>query len=426
MSLTGAGDVVLTGTETGFSGSGTLTNVDNTIRGFGQFQVDVINQSTIQAERGVLSLVDGISLNNSEGQVALAADGGLNLGTSLLEGGTLTATAGSFVRGGTLKNVTITGTLTEQVNSNTDWEGTITNQGRVTMTADNSNNFGSVPDTRFTINASVTLDGGGVVELTGTETGLTGSGTLTNVDNTIRGFGQMQVAFNNQGTVQAQGGSLKFLDGVAIENTAGLVQITGTGVLDLGTSRLANGNLSALAGSLIAGGTLADVNIIGTLTQTLNRNTLWEGTITNQNTITFVDDSSNNFGGVLDTRFNLDTPVTLNGGGTIVLMGSQTGLDGSGTLSNVDNTIEAGVGGVLAVDIQSGAAAIISIGDVAPGQWGDFRRHSRQSRERADSYRHQWQIKRFDRDRHANQRATQWGVARRNDYEPGCFDYGSR
>ena len=363
IALTGGGDVVLTGTETGFLGSGTLTNVDNVIRGSGQLQVDVINQNTIRAEGGVLSLEDGISLNNSGGQVALAADGELNLVTSLLEGGTLAATLGSLVRGGTLKDVTVTGTLTERTNNNTNWEGAITNQGTITMTADGSNNFGGVPDTRFTIDSPVTLNGGGIVELTGKETGLTGSGTLTNINNTIRGFGQMQVALNNQGTVRAQGGSLKFLDGVAIDNTAGVVQITATGVLDLGTSRLANGNLSALAGSLIAGGTLAEVTVAGTLTQATNRNTIWDGTINNQGTITFTDDNTNNMGGVLDTRFHLDTPVTLNGGGTIVLMGSDTGLDGSGTLTNVDNTIEAGVGGVLDVDIQNGATAVVSIGD---------------------------------------------------------------
>ncbi len=363
ISLTGGGDVVLTGSQTGFTGGGTLTNVDNAIRGFGQLQVNVINQNTIQAEAGVLSLVDGISLNNGGGQVALAADGELNLGTSLLEGGALAATAGSLVRGGTLKDVTVTGTLTERTNNNTNWEGTITNQGSITMTADNSNNFGGVPDTRFTINSPVTLDGSGIVELTGNETGLTGAGTLTNVDNTILGFGQIQVALNNQGMVRAQGGSLKFLDGVAIDNTNGLTLITATGVLDLGTSRLSHGNLSGVVGSLIAGGTLADVSIFSTLTQAINRNTIWEGAISNSRTITFTDDSSNNFGGVLDTRFHLDTPVTLDGGGTIVLMGSQTGLDGSGTLTNVDNTIEAGNGGVLDVDIQNGATAVISIGD---------------------------------------------------------------
>jgi len=57
--------VVFNGSETGLTGSGTLTNVDNTIRGVGQIQVETINQDTVRAEGGILLISDGVLLDNS-------------------------------------------------------------------------------------------------------------------------------------------------------------------------------------------------------------------------------------------------------------------------------------------------------------------------------------------------------------------------
>jgi len=208
VTLTGVGEVVLTGTETGFTGGGVLTNADNTIRGFGQIQVQTVNQGTIAVEGGMLSLESGITIDNSAGSVTLAADGNLNLGSGTLRSGALLADLGSLVQNGTLDGVTLTGTLTQALNRGTTLAGTITNQGVITFTPDPSNNFGGVPDTRFSIGTTATLTGGGEVVLNGTETGLAGSGTLTNAGNTIRGFGQLQVRTINDSIIRAEGGKL--------------------------------------------------------------------------------------------------------------------------------------------------------------------------------------------------------------------------
>ena len=114
-------------------------------------------------------------------------------------------------------------TITKQVNTSTTLEGTINNQGVLSFQRDDLNNaLGGIIDTEFRIDSAVSLTGGGEVILNGFKSGFEGSGTLTNVDNLIRGDGTFAVATINQGTLSAQGGRLSAFN-----------SITGTGFIEI-------------------------------------------------------------------------------------------------------------------------------------------------------------------------------------------------
>ncbi|MAT69080.1 MAG: hypothetical protein CMJ58_06095 [Planctomycetaceae bacterium] len=361
-SLTGGGQLVLTGNETGLTGAGVLTNVDNTIRGFGQIQVDLVNQATLRAEGGTLLVVDGKAIDNAAGAVEVAADGVLDLESSTLTGGQITGAAGSRWAGGTIADAALAGELQLLVNRGAGLSGAIANAGTITFAADSSNNIGNIPDTRIVVDAAATLTGNGSIVLTGSETGFTGAGVLTIVNNTIRGAGQIQVEVVNQGTLRAEGGTLAVIDGKAIDNAGGAIEAAADGVLDLGSSVTTGGLVSGAAGSRIAGGTIDGATLAGELTVAVNRGVAWAGTIANGGVVTFLEDNSDNIGGIPDTRISVDSTVSLSGGGSIVLTGSQTGLTGGGVLQNVDNTIVAGTNGVLQVAVENGASGVVAIG----------------------------------------------------------------
>ena len=341
VTLTGGGEVVFNGLATGFGGDGTLTNVDNTLRGNGSINADLINQSIVRAEGGTLYLNPGVLVDNATGTVEIAADGILNLNGGVIRGGVVSGTPGGMHQGGTFRDLTTTGTLRQVADTETLLEGTITNQGTLTFAADdNNNNTTNNPDTRFRIDGDVTLTGGGEVVFNGLATGFGGDGTLTNVDNTLRGNGSINADLINQSIVRAEGGTLYLNPGVLVDNATGTVEIAADGILNLNGGVIRGGVVSGTPGGMHQGGTFRDLTTTGTLRQVADTETLLEGTITNQGTLTFAaDDNNNNTTNNPDTRFRIDGDVTLTGGGEVVFNGLATGFGGDGTLTNVDNTL---------------------------------------------------------------------------------------
>ena len=321
----------MNGSETGLEGTGTLTNVNNTIRGVGVLAVDVVNQNVVMPENGRLQVADGFLLDNDAGRVEVAATGVLDLSsTAVLLGGELSSEVGGQVGGGVLRDLTVTGELSQSVGRTTTLQGTITNAGTLTFQSDNFNNLGGQVDTRFLIDTDVTLTGGGLVVLNGSETGFEGAGTLINVDNVIRATGNSQLSVN----LESAG--------------SGEIELIAGSVLDFNSSTVSGETLNGLGG-LHREGTLDNITIDGVLTQQVGTSTTYQGTITNAGTLTFQSDNFNNVGGQVDTRALINSAVTLSGGGTVALNGSETGLEGTGTLTNVNNTIRGT--GVLAVDV---------------------------------------------------------------------------
>ena len=409
-------------------GGMTLTNVNNTIQGsgiIGNGGLALNNESTINANvsgaaltlnnsgattntglleatgGGVLQLV-GVTVNNAGGNITAGSGSTVQIyGSSDIQGGTLNTLSGGTM--GTPQNnsaildgsttagaITLNGTYTSALNSNTYILGTINNQGNIQVNGGSGNNTQLLLD-GGSGNTVVTLKGGGTVSLSTSGGGgsafidqAVGGMTLTNVNNTIQGngiIGNGGLALNNESTVNANvsGAALTLNNSGATFNT-GLLEATGGGVLNLSgiTVNNAGGNITAgpsstvqlYANTDIQGGTLNNngtflgtyqgysayldgstsagaVTINGTYTSVLNSNTYLLGTINNQGNIQVNGGSGPNTQLLTDEGTGNNLVVTLKGGGTVTLStaggGGSAYIDqavGGMTLDNVNNTIQ--------------------------------------------------------------------------------------
>jgi hypothetical protein len=391
-----------------------LTNVDNIISGaglLGDGQLTLINEAAgiINANAVNALTLDGGSSGSvtNFGLVEATGAGGLTISNKIDDssGGLILVATGAHVRlanadviGGTLQSVgtgsvqvdaastvdgstdavTIKGSLDVLDHSTLSLEGTIDNLGRITV--DDAGTF-----TELKMAADTVLSGGGKVVLTDSDTNIvTGvsftATTLTNVDNTISGAGQLgagDLKFVNQsgGVVNANGthalviNSGGMSEGVDADVNDGLIEATGTGGLgilltsmdDSGGGKLVAGNGSSIlvSDSDIIGGTL---NTAGTGVIAIQGLTSIDGrhfAVTNQGHINILDGSVLQMLGALKntgqiTLSGVDHPATflavqavLSGGGTINLgNSSENVIEGTTTaemLKNIDNTI-AGAG----------------------------------------------------------------------------------
>ena len=274
--------------------------------------------------------------------------------------------------------------------------GTIDNAGTIALDSGGKNYTNLVISGA---GGTVTLSGGGIVSLGNTTLnqifGATGSETLTNVNNTIEGGGEIgnnnlpygELTLINQGTIDANLSTPLTIDpnsgGVT---STGTLEATGGGTLTLygfgggsadpGSTTFANAGgtiLSTGAGSVvnvtanatITGGTLttasggvmqnsgfiSNATISGvtisagsTFSEADGSVTTLVGTITNQGTIAL--DSS----GINNADLAISGSVSLTGGGTValgnstynVIYGATASHTGSETLTNVNNTIQGG------------------------------------------------------------------------------------
>ena len=383
----------------------TLINVNNEIEGGGSIgaggSLTLVNQAsgTINATgtNSALTLVS-VSITNAgllEGTgpaplsivsssvantgtiSAPVAGSAVNLFSAGITGGTLSDANGGVIqqtnRSSTLDNVTLSASSNIHV-LNFEYlslADTFTNKGTVFL--DSSNN-----DTQLDMGgtAPVTLTGGGVIQLSDNSNnsidGIGATVTLINVNNTIRGGGQ--IGANNgltlvnqaSGTIDATGTNNALVLSTDTITNAGLLEGTGAAPLTISNSSVANtGTISApVAGSAvnlfsaeIAGGTLSDAN--GGVIQETNRGSTLDNVtlsassnihVLNDQYLSLADTFTNNGTLFLDSS-NYDTqldmggtaPVTLTGGGVIQLSdNSNNSIDGIGgtvTLTNVNNTI---------------------------------------------------------------------------------------
>ncbi len=420
VTLSGGGTLTLTSTNVGApiineTGSGAvLTNVDNTIQGFGQIGNNglafvnqaggiinanagaalLLNPATI-ANQGLLESTGGTleintSTNNSGGTISASGTGAVQfLNGAAIQGGGLSTSGGGVLgvaqgNGATLDGathgaLTIAGIYTGANNSTTVLVGMINNTGAIQINATTNNTF-------LTISGNVSLAGAGLVTLSSTNVGApiineTGSGAiLTNVNNTIQGFGQIGnngLALVNQasGIVDANiSGAALLLNSNGVTNQ-GMLEATNAGVLQTSTTVnnmnaaiTANGKNSTvqfLSGTTVQAGTLATLNtgVLGVAAgNTITLDGTAHGPLTNSGIYTAANNSStillgtmNNTGGIQinattnNTFLTISGAVSLMGGGMVTLSTSNVGAPiinetgSNAVLTNVDNTIQ-GIG----------------------------------------------------------------------------------
>ncbi|MEQ9455468.1 MAG: hypothetical protein RLN76_12860 [Phycisphaeraceae bacterium] len=307
-------------------GGGDLINIDNTLRATagnsGQINVNVQNAGTIE-------LLPGTTLTLG-GEVT---------------GGLIDIAPGAILNGGLLRDITNVDTLTVSI-SDRPVAGTINNLSTITFETS-----GFANNEALLLNDQVTLTGGGEVIMTSNDALIaqqTGTGGLINANNTLRGHGTISVPVVNNHLIRAEGGRLNLAE---TQNSAGDVEIAAGARLHL-TGPLTGGSLHAEAGSSIQGNGLHDVDLSGTATITID-DLIVKGTLTNTGTITYENSGFSN-GEILF----LDGPVTLDGGGEIVMNSGDARIDHvggtTGGLNNVDNTIRVigpGNSGTISVDV---------------------------------------------------------------------------
>jgi hypothetical protein len=404
VTLTGGGMVTMSNNIqnhiSGGSGS-ILSNLDNTIRGAGQIgslsELDnggVINANqaagiqiqsgiTVVKNTGTLEVASGGTLSlqgavDSTGGTILASGAGSTVVLSSLTGGTLqTQNGGTIVQSGSgiFNDLTIAAGTTFTIGDGQQiyLNGTITNYGTIAVagTVHDTDLFIGVPFT----GGSVTLTGGGTLTMSNSTHNIingvgTPNDTLTNIDNTIRGSGEISslTPLVNQGTIDAdQPHALYIHANVATTTNSGTLEATGGGTLVLagavnnaGATILANGaNSTVILGN--AGESGGTVNA-GTLTTqdggamgpsgsaTLNGVTISSGstyTVFNGQT-TYLQNAITNKGTIAvaatsnDTGLVMSGAVMLAGGGTVSLTDSTHNViygSNSGSLTNAANTI---------------------------------------------------------------------------------------
>ncbi len=357
--LTFDGTTVFSGGGSIFNNSGSL--VKNSGTGVLTFNIALVNTGTVASYSGDL-------------QLAVA---GTSAATFIAgEGATLEFTAGYTFNDG----VTFSGAGTLQLSNNTDTHftgGTLNNSGNIVL-----NTTGNL--VRLFIDGATTLTGGGTITLFGgANAQLTGGGILTNVDNTIQGFGNIGAnalqfvnqtggifnanvtgqilyfdpsgnGFNNQGLLEATNGGIMQLSGnggggftnsgtILADGEGSEVQlVTSVTITDAVFNTQAGGIIRNASGQVAY---LPDLTNNGSYINDNNADTHVSGTLTNSGTITL-----NSIGNL--SRLILDSDTILQGGGTITLNEpSNSQISGNGLLTNVDNLIQ-GYGNIGANGVQ--------------------------------------------------------------------------
>ncbi len=434
VTLTGGGTVALSSSLTNGNGvafiagfQGTLTNVNNTIEGDGNLgngQLTLINEGTINANVSMGGLTLSTAGTTNTGTLEATNGGTLGIQSKIQNnGGTIQSSPGSTVvlqngssvfggtlnsNGGTLETsgtvtldggasngpLTIKGTFiindNNQVNLNS---GTINNDGAININAVSNHATLNVNQ-----NDSVTLTGGGTVVLSSSLTNSNGEaliagfqGTLTNVNNTIEGDGNLgngQLTLINEGTINANVSMGGLTLSTAGTTNTGTLEATNGGTLGIQSSVQNNGGTIQSSpgstvdldnGSVVHGGTL---NSNGGTMETNGPTVSLDGSqtsnpLTLEGTFTINDSNVVNIAGtiinsatinVIDTgdsaALQLSGDTTLSGHGTITLSSSSTNtayltnypfVSTAPTLTNVDNTIQGagnigGNGGLIVIN----------------------------------------------------------------------------
>ena len=374
ITLTSAAErAVLRGASTA-GGLRHLINVDSKIQGFGQFTGGG-GQVTNQTDGLIVANVDGETL-----EMASMQDGMLNEGImratnggdlkltnvpcanqniiEALDGSTITLGGGGNITGGTLRSVG-TGSIEVLGGSINDviLEGNLNHYFGVFPVSGNIDNRAElylIDSGQLRNNTVTTFSGGGSIILVSTPrvSSIDGSnGEFTNVDNTIRGYGQITVgAFTNEsaGIVDSDVGGETLL--VNPGNTIpyinqGVFRASNGGNLELSSGapfENAGGTIEALAGSTVThsgsvvGGTIRsvdsgkiDVSRFGRITD-LSIEGAFD--VTGQLTAVGTIESQADIDIIGNGRFVVSSPVILNGTGSINLIDATSQISSTGTL----------------------------------------------------------------------------------------------
>jgi fibronectin-binding autotransporter adhesin len=429
VSLTGGGKLTMSNNSLnqifGNSASNTLDNVNNTISGAGAlgassltlvneiagvinadqaptlFQsgqlvigtaaAGTVNNGLLEATNTGGLVILNTTVNNSgdidtDGTILAAGAGAhVDLNGATIQGGVLATSGGGVIQtvaasgldGITEGTINNTGTLLVSDLTRLDIAGTINNTGSILV--DQESAAGST-GIRLT-SQNVTLQGGGKVVMSNNAansiTGAAGSDTLTNVDNTISGAGQigtsatMFLVNQSKGVINAdQTTALIVRTDANIITNAGTMEGTGTGGLVLWNTAVNNagGTIMAvgagahvdLQSEYIEGGllTTATGGVIRTVDTGSALDGITSGVLSNTGTIQVADNTRlglvgtiNNTGTIQEAAFskNVVTAIriigntTLQGGGQLVMSNSINnqifGTNAAFNLVNVDNTI---------------------------------------------------------------------------------------
>ncbi len=383
-------------------GGGTLTNQE-TIQGSGQIgngNLTLVNNGTIDANQSTELVINpnggttntktmeataggtmefrGDAITNTGVGTILASGTGsvVDLNGVTVNGGTLTTTAGGLMQAygnAVLNGVTISSGSAVHVLDNSAVQlntGTITNNG--TINIDSAGNTTQL----LILGGAVTLTGGGHVVLSDHQQNYiqdtTNGTTLTNVNNTISGSGQIgngnmslindaggivnavsavgnSLVINpgsavgagttNLGLMEASSGGTLVLDNL-VTNTGGTIEALAGGVVNLNGTDLIGGTLTSVGTGFIQG--LSNAILDGTSGHAVtltsgsnlfipdNNNISGTGTLTNNGTITINSGGDNTFLTVASGN-----TLTLTGTGTLQLSNHfQNFIQGGGTLVN--------------------------------------------------------------------------------------------
>ncbi len=398
VTLTGNGSVLLTDNQANFlsgAAGSSLVNLNNTISGAGNIgngvmaftndatvnatsahsnhlflnsgTAGIVNAGLMEASSGGTLEIDSALTNFSgatNGTIEALAGGAVELKGATIKGGVL-STVGSGVissAGSTLDALTLSGKLQVPNNQTTVLEGTIVDNGSISLLSK-----GNATKLKIAGN-TVTLNGTGKVVLSDNAQNFilgatTGKEQLINTI-TIQGAGNVgdgALTLNNQGSILATsvaGNHLIIDPGTGGAINTGTMAATGTATLEFANAtNNTGGTISASAtgstvqfdaSSVVTGGTLSGPGTFtsfgGTLSGLTNSGTIQ---VPNNNTLTLIGSINNtgtiqvNSGGNV-TELLASGAVTLSGGGKVTLSDNQNnyifGSAGS-TLLNQNNTI---------------------------------------------------------------------------------------
>jgi hypothetical protein len=356
-----------------------------------------INSSSMRASGGGFLMLQGGSFDNAGGTIEALTGSSVRINSSTVTGGILTTSGSGEVRNAgsvTLNGLTNSGVYTQPNNQSTTLIGTINNTGSILL-----NSAGNSTDL-IVSGGDVTLTGGGVVTFSNNVANriraLVGTDSLINQDNTISGAGNIGVntmGFVNRGAVDANvsntltidpsatgvinsgtvksstGGTLVLLSGnfqnfegvtngvvradggvLIVQSatiTGGIVDVVGTGEVQLTTGTISDGALTnsstgtirTTGGTSTVSGTIVSNPLNGQIT--IGNNTTLRfsgsGTYVNAGDISLVSLGNNT--DFIMTGGN----VVLTGGGTVSLSNNFAnriyGATGADRLTNQDNTI---------------------------------------------------------------------------------------
>ena len=399
--LAGSGEVLITGSMftsarvSGAEGSTLTVGWEQTIHGgYGEIQVDVVNNGRIEADQsglwqyltltgslenqGVLSAVNGSTLQFSNATVTntghtITADGGIvEVKNSTINGGTLLATdnANSFVQFS--GDATLNGVAWEDPGAGTfriynttaqllgdyatylpagytlvvDGGGFLSSGGQLNLPGGVFTNDGTIEvkgGSKLYLASATTLAGSGSVYNSGGKiSGAAGVTMTVGSDQTIYGDGEIQVDVVNNGRIEADQfvhilmltGSLDNQGVLSAVNSSRL-QFSNATVTNTGHTITADGGIVEVKNSTINGGTLLAAD-------NANSSVQFSGDVT-LNGVTWEDPGAGQFEIYYVTAQLLGDYVTPAGYTLVVLGGGQLNLPG-GVFAN-DGTIEVVGGG---------------------------------------------------------------------------------